>query len=103
MKNLIVLTALLATQLSHAALVTIGAVVPTGWRVENYAPGGNAVLWFTGSVCANGQLTLPPNATIQDHSRLYATIVSAKAGNLKTFVVYDNGLAGCPISSFGIQ
>lgn len=101
MKKLTLL-ALFISQTSHAALVSLGPVAPTNWRIENYVP-GVAIAWYTGSACANGQLSFPTTATVQDHSRFYATVTAAKAGNQKVFVVYENGAAGCPISSFGIQ
>ncbi len=87
--------------LSHAALVSVSGV-PTTWLLQNYVP-GNVVVWYTGSACTSGQLTLPTSATAADHARLYATVMSAKASNSKIFVYYENSVAGCPISSFGFQ
>lgn len=101
MKKAIVVTALACLGgVAHAANVLV-VVNPSSWRIENYT-GGNVVAWFTGSPCTNGQLTLASNATVQDHTRFYATVMSAKAANTKIFVQYDKDLPGCPLSSFGV-
>lgn len=88
---------------SSAALATIGiAAVPTAWRLQNYE-GQNAVLWFTGSVCPNGQLTLDPADTPERNKMLYATIMAAKASKLKVVIQYDAGVNVCFIRNFGLD
>lgn len=103
MKQVFLCALLAFSGFSYAAPTTLGPVVPTNWRIENYVP-GTVVIWYSGSNCGAGQqLSLPSSATAIDHSRLLATIAAAKAGSLKIFVIYDNAIAGCPITSFGIQ
>lgn len=87
---------------AYAETVFLGDQVPTNWRVQNYLP-GFVVLWFTGSSCPSGGLMLAPTATPADHARLYATVMSAKIGNAKIFVYYDNSTRECYISSFGLS
>lgn len=103
MKKLVV--GLVFGLLSHAAMADVALVdaVPTGWKLENYSPGGLVSLWFTGSTCSNGQLTLPTGSTVQESSRLFAMISAAKMSNHRVFVYYNNAAAGCPIVSFGLK
>lgn len=91
--------ACVATQAS-AAMAYITAV-PTAWRLQNYVP-ASTVIWFAGTPCSNGMLTLPGTATVDDHSRLYATILSAKATGKAVFIFYDDASSSCQISSFGL-
>lgn len=88
---------------ASAAIVQISEV-PANWRLENY-PGGTVTLWFTGSPCTNGQLTLPASATPADVNRLWSLILGAKLANHKVFVYYDNSSApaSCPIVSSGMD
>lgn len=101
MKKLIIPFLWAISGISNAAMVTVSAV-PTTWVAENYVP-GYVVLWFTGSSCPNGQLSLPSTSGVVDHSRLFATILSAKTAGTRVNVNYDNAAAGCPISSFSVQ
>jgi hypothetical protein len=78
------------------------AAVPTAWRVQNYVP-QTVVLWFTGSTCANGQLTLPATAVKADSDRLYATVMMGKAAGKKVYVYYTANAGGCLINSFGLE
>lgn len=90
-----------AACVSHAEVVMMVAV-PSAWRLENYSP-GQVVVWYSGSSCVNGQLTLPPTAPAADHGRLYATILAAKTTSAKVFVRYESTSPGCPIASFGMM
>ena len=74
---------------------------PANWRLQNYAP-NNITLWFTGSSCANGQLSAD-NLSSSDQSRLYATILAAKLSNASVLVFYSQSGASCEISSFGMD
>ena len=76
--------------------------IPTTWKLESYGE-KSVTLWYTPSTCPNGQLTLSPTATLAEHNRLYATILAAKAGNLRLFFYYDETRIGCPITSFGMS
>jgi hypothetical protein len=76
--------------------------VPTGWLLESY--GATAVtLWQTPSICQNGLLRLPSNASVADNNRLYSTVMAAKLSNARMFIYYDNTAAGCDIISFGLM
>lgn len=85
---------------AQAAALYLSAV-PTTWRLENYVVGG-VVLWYTGSSCANGKLSLPANAVKADHDRLYATISLSKVTSKKSFVMYTTDGTSCLIVSFGM-
>lgn len=87
-----------------AANVSISAN-PATWRLDNYPAGQGVVIWFTGSKCTNGQLTLPAGSTAGDANRLWATVSLAKANGRKMFIYYSdtNAPAGCPIASFGFD
>lgn len=100
MKKFSFVLALLALSGVSSAATTALIGVPSGWRIENYV-GGNVTVWFSGSACPNGQLTLPSTATAVDHSRLFATVLAGKNTGTRVFIYYDNAVAGCPIISFG--
>jgi hypothetical protein len=78
------------------------AAVPTAWRVQNYVP-QTVVLWFTGSTCINGQLTLPGTAVKADSDRLYATVMMGKAAGKKVYLYYTASAGGSLINSFGLE
>jgi hypothetical protein len=44
-------------QAANAQSVQLISGTAKNWRLQNYVP-DNVVLWFTGSPCVNGQLTL---------------------------------------------
>ena len=77
---------------------------PTAWRLQNYIPDG-VVIWFSGSSCANGQLTLPVTATTEDKNRLWSTVMAAKVSGREIYVYYDteNTPGACMINSFGLE
>jgi hypothetical protein len=85
-----------------ASAVSVVNAVPTTWKLESYGEKG-AVLWFAGSTCVNGQLTLPGTATTTDHNRFYATVMAAKVSASKMFVYYDVVGANCVIVSYGLS
>jgi hypothetical protein len=99
MKKLALL--LLALTGSVQAATTIH-VVPTTWKLESYSA-QSVVIWYAGSNCGNGVLTLPSTATQIDHNRLYATVAAAKLANSKMFVIYDETSPSCAIISYGLQ
>ncbi len=78
------------------------SVVPTAWRLESYGANG-VVLWFTPSRCGNGQILMPGTATLAEHNRLYATVLSAKATGGKVFINYNDDTGNCIIVSYGID
>jgi hypothetical protein len=76
--------------------------IPNAWRVESYAA-NLVMLWHTPAVCGNGMLSLPATATVVEHNRLYATVLSAKATGAKVFVQYNSDNGVCVITSFGVD
>jgi hypothetical protein len=101
MKKLSYLAAvILAFVCQHACADQLVSGVPTAWRLQSY--GTYAVtLYYTGSTCANGVLSLPSTATDRDNTRLYATIMAAKISGARVFAYYDP--ATCLITSFGLM
>lgn len=55
MFGILILLGTVCSGISHAASVMS---VPTAWRLENNIPNGLEI-WFSGSSCASGRLTLP--------------------------------------------
>lgn len=100
MNRLFVAVFLLAPLIAQGAQVYL-AGVPSAWRLQNYLS-GVVVVWYSGSGCASGRLSLPATATAADANRLYATINAAKNMGTKVFVYYDSADANCTISSFGV-
>lgn len=78
------------------------SVVPTAWRLESYGS-NSVVIWYTPSRCGTGQIVLPATATLADHNRLYATVLSAKATGAKVFINYNDDTGSCIIISYGID
>jgi hypothetical protein len=73
--------------------------VPTGWRLQNYV--SNVVnIYFTGSACTSGALSLPANATSDDKNRLWSTILTAKATGRAVGIFYETVSGNCNITSF---
>lgn len=101
MKFPITAAALMLSTSTFAAQVELLAV-PQGWKLESYMGGPAVVIWYAGSVCANGAVTLPATSTTAEQNRLYSTILAAKTSNTPAFVIYDNAQANCPIMSFGL-
>lgn len=77
-------------------------VIPSAWKLENYI-GDNVVAWHTGSVCVNGRITFPSNATRDDKNRFWSVIMAGKAAGKKIFVYYDDAASDCQIISFGLS
>jgi len=77
--------------------------VPTGWKLQNYVS-ENVVIWYSGSPCANGQLTFGANATVNDKNRLWSLIMAAKISGASVEVYYEDSLAptNCIITSFSL-
>jgi hypothetical protein len=73
--------------------------VPSGWRLQTYVP-NNVVLWYTGSVCPNGQLAFRPTATDKDKDRLWITVLTGKAAQKRVVVYYTQEGTSCWIDSF---
>ena len=100
MKRLV--SVILLCVFSQASQAAGLSVVPNAWRLQVYVPDG-IVIWFTGSTCSNGVLTLPPNASAADANRLYALIMSAKLAGAKVFISYDSTSPNCPITDYALD
>lgn len=74
--------------------------VPSSWKLENYF-GDNVVVWFSGSVCTNGKLSLPSTATDQDKNRFWSLILAAKTAKTEVFIRYEDTSSSCDVVSFG--
>ena len=73
-------------------------------RLQNYVPEWLS-LWYTGSTCGSGALTLPSSSSISDRNRLWSTTLTAKLSTHGMFFYYDNTTnpGSCVITSFGID
>jgi hypothetical protein len=52
-------------QAANAQSVQLVSGSAKNWRLQNYVP-DNVVIWFSGSPCVNGSLSLPASATKAD-------------------------------------
>lgn len=88
---------------SAGAMATQHLEVPaSSLLLQTY--GGTAVtLYYTGSACASGQLTLDPSDSSDRNKLLWATVLSAKASNLKVNFDYDIGTNVCYIRAFAVM
>lgn len=76
--------------------------VPTAWKLQSYA-GVSTVLWYTGSPCQNGKLTLPTTDSPDRNKLLWATVLEAKAANLPMSIEYTVSGTTCTITSFAVS
>jgi hypothetical protein len=83
-----------------SAPVTIEAV-PRGWRMQDYA-GSALAVFFTGSSCVNGALTVPSSASEEEKIRFWNLIWNAKRSGQFIGIIYDNSTSNCNIQSFYI-
>lgn len=98
--------AIVALCVSGGAFAQAYVSLPAGpLRLQDY-PGGTTI-FYTGSPCSSGGLTLDPADTPDRNKTLYATVLAAKAMNARFFAYYDIGaIAGAPvcyIRSFGVD
>jgi hypothetical protein len=73
--------------------------VPTNWQIQNYVP-NNVVVYYTGSSCVNGALSLPSTAVQADMDRLWALMLTAKATGQQVTIYYTVSGSDCLIASF---
>ena len=76
-------------------------VVPTGWRLQNAIGDSQIIVYYTGSSCGSGLMTLA--GTSDEANRFWATVISAKIAGKAIGVFYNPSAAGCPISSFYLK
>ncbi len=101
-RKLLVLAPVLSILSASPAFAESLWVVPTNWRLENY-PGSGVTAWYTGSVCSNGNLSLPSNATEADKNRFFSMIMLAKATSRPVGIYYNVSNGSCVIQSFFLQ
>lgn len=104
MRNLVVLMLALSLISVGVSARTIKQlyVVPSSWKMENYFS-DILVVFFSGSVCENGRLSFPDNATISDKNRFWSSVLAARASSSRMFVRYDSDDTSCAIVSFGVN
>lgn len=100
MKNMLLIFALVVacmnSQVAGATERSLSAV-PTAWRLQDYM-NGEIIIWYSGSACPVGRLTLSANAPGEVKSRFWSLIMSAKMNRSKVGIFYDD--ANCVITSF---
>jgi hypothetical protein len=55
-------------------------IIPTAWRMQDYLSGG-AVIYYTGSSCAQEELILPTTTPVDSVNRFWSTVLLAKTTN----------------------
>jgi len=72
------------------------------WRIQTYT-GTTIALWYTGSSCVSGGLTLPASESADRNKLLAAMVLSAKATGAKMAIGYDVDNGSCIITDFAID
>ena len=88
----------IAALLPGIALANSIEAVPTAWRLENYVSDHRVVLWYTGSECANGNLSATMSQ--DDYNRLWSLVMTSKVTNRAVGIRYDVSAGVCTIVSF---
>ena len=74
----------------------------SAWVLQSYN-GVQATLYYTGSPCISGKLTLDPSDSPDRNKLLWATVLAAKASGAKMSFHYDVGPNDiCYIRSFTV-
>jgi len=76
--------------------------VPTGWLLQDYV-GAGVWVYFTGSPCTSGNLSLPTTATSDEVNRFFSLIMSAKISGQAVGVYYTYNGNTCVINSFYLK
>jgi hypothetical protein len=76
--------------------------VPAGWRLQDYK-NSEINIYFSGSTCASGQLTLPASAPEESKNRLWAMVMTAKVVRQPVGVYYHVNGPQCFIDSFYLK
>ena len=87
---------------SGSAMATAHLDVAAGAVQINSYGGITPVLFYTGSVCSTGHLTLDPSADVDTQKLLWATVLSAKATGGKLGFDYDFNADNCVIRAFSV-
>lgn len=85
--------AVCATQVMNTAV--------SGWRIQNYPTG--VKVFFTGSPCTYGELSLDSSDTMDRHKQLLATVLAAKAMNAHMQMEYDVVGSQCILRTFAVD
>ena len=88
----------IAALLPGMAIANSLEAVPTAWRLENYVSDHKVVLWYTGSECANGNLSAAMSQ--DDYNRLWSLVMTSKITNRPVGIRYDVSAGVCTIVSF---
>jgi hypothetical protein len=83
----------LATEVMNTAV--------SGWRIQNYPTG--IKIFFTGSPCTYGELSLDSTDTLDRHKQLLATVLAAKSMNAHMQMEYDVVGAQCILRTFAVD
>ena len=76
--------------------------IPKAWRLQNYV-GGPVIVYYTGSPCQSGQISMPISATSDEQNRFYSLIMSAKISGQEVGVYYAYDGASCIVTSFYLK
>jgi hypothetical protein len=94
---------LLATAISTSAMATAHIEVQASAILLQTYGGTAPTLYYTGSVCSSGHLTLDPSDSADRQKLLWASILSAKAAGLKVNFDYDFNADSCVIRAFAVM
>jgi len=99
--RLAVFGAVLVGSMPSFAALAVVAMVPMGWRLQNYTT-NNVKIYYTGATaCGPWQsLLLGGSFSADDKNWFWTIIMIPKAVRKKVFVYYND--ATCAISSFGL-
>lgn len=102
-KGIVALSCVLALGASTSVMATAHVVVPaSAILIQNYS-GTAPTLYYTGSGCSSGHLTLDPADSAERQKLLWAAIFSAKAAGLTVNFDYDINGDLCYIRAFAVQ
>ena len=90
----------LAASTSAPAATSVVIDYPTAWRLQMY---NATAIYNMGTPCVQGNVTMDPADTADRSKALYATVLAAKASNLKVLVEYEVVGSQCYVRSFGID
>lgn len=90
----------LAGSASVSASTSVIIAVPTAWRLQMY---NATAIYNIGTPCVQGNVTIDPADTADRSKALYATVLAAKASNLKVLIEYEVVGTQCYVRSFGID
>ncbi|MDV6331303.1 hypothetical protein [Asticcacaulis sp. 201] len=85
-----------------AQTTSLVEAVPSKWRLQNYI-GGNVRVYFTGSTCDYGNITMPASSTAEELNRFYSTVMTAKATSKTMGIYYIYDGSSCFVTSFYLK